>query len=94
MAAGVPCSPVNTIEQAFQEEHTVAREMIAHSDHEYFGKLRTPASPVNVGPKRTEHSRAPKRGEHTVSVLKDLLDLTEEQIAVLKASGAFGSTDA
>ena len=94
MAAGVPCSPVNTIEQAFQEEHTVAREMIAHSDHEYFGKLRTPASPVNVGPKRTEYSRAPKRGEHTISVLKDLLDLTEEQISALKASGAFGSTDA
>lgn len=91
--AGVPCSPVNTIEQAFQEEHTIAREMIAHSEHEYFGKLRTPASPVNVGPKRTEYARAPKRGEHTVSVLKDLLDLTPEQIAALKASGAFGSTD-
>jgi crotonobetainyl-CoA:carnitine CoA-transferase CaiB-like acyl-CoA transferase len=67
--------------------------MIAHSEHEYFGKLRTPASPVNVGPKRQEYSRAPKRGEHTISVLKELLDLTDEQISTLKTTGAFGAAD-
>jgi crotonobetainyl-CoA:carnitine CoA-transferase CaiB-like acyl-CoA transferase len=88
--AGVPSSPVNTIEQAFKEEHTIAREMIAHSEHEYFGKLRTPASPVNVGPKRQTYQRAPKRGEHTISVLKELLDLSDEQIKALEATGAFG----
>jgi crotonobetainyl-CoA:carnitine CoA-transferase CaiB-like acyl-CoA transferase len=88
--AGVPSAPVNTIEQAFKEEHTIAREMIAHSEHEYFGKLRTPASPVNVGPKRQTYQRAPKRGEHTISVLKELLDLTDEQIKALEATGAFG----
>ena len=88
--AGVPSAPVNTIEQAFKEEHTIAREMIAHSEHEYFGKLRTPASPVNVGPKRQTYQRAPKRGEHTISVLKELLNLSDEQISALEATGAFG----
>jgi crotonobetainyl-CoA:carnitine CoA-transferase CaiB-like acyl-CoA transferase len=90
--AGVPSAAVNTVEQAFKEEHTVAREMIAHSEHEYFGKLRTPASPVNVGPKRKTYQRAPKRGEHTISVLKELLDLTDEQISALEATGAFGES--
>jgi crotonobetainyl-CoA:carnitine CoA-transferase CaiB-like acyl-CoA transferase len=66
--------------------------MIAHSEHEYFGKLRTPASPVNVGPKRKTYQRAPKRGEHTISVLKELLDLSDEQIQALQETGAFGET--
>jgi crotonobetainyl-CoA:carnitine CoA-transferase CaiB-like acyl-CoA transferase len=83
---------VNTIEEAFNEEHTIAREMIVHTEHDYFGKLRTPASPVNVGPKRDTYQRAPKRGEHTISVLKELLNLSDEQIQALQETGAFGET--
>jgi crotonobetainyl-CoA:carnitine CoA-transferase CaiB-like acyl-CoA transferase len=90
--AGVPSAPVNTIEEAFKEEHTLARKMIANTEHEVFGHVRTPASPVNVGPKRDTYVRAPKRGEHTINVLKDLLDLTDEQIQALQNSGAFGET--
>ena len=90
--AGVPSAPVNTIEEAFKEEHTLARKMIATTEHEVFGHVRTPASPVNVGPKRDTYVRAPKRGEHTINVLKDLLDLTDEQIQALQNSGAFGET--
>ena len=92
MPAGVPCAAVNTVEEAFNDEHTISRQMIAHTEHEIFGAVRTPASPVNVGPKRTDHTRAPHRGEHTISVLQDLLDLTDDQIAALRSSGAFGES--
>jgi crotonobetainyl-CoA:carnitine CoA-transferase CaiB-like acyl-CoA transferase len=92
VAAGVPCAPVNTIEQAWTEEHTAAREMIAHTDHPKFGDVRAPSSPVNVGPKRTDHTRAPQRGEHTEKVLQDLLGMTDAEFAELTDQGAFGDS--
>jgi crotonobetainyl-CoA:carnitine CoA-transferase CaiB-like acyl-CoA transferase len=65
-AAGVPCAPVNDVEQALTDLHTIARELVISVPHPRFGEVRQLRSPVHVGPRgAVPHHRAPRRGEHT-----------------------------
>lgn len=90
-AASVPCAPVNNVEQALREPHTIARELVISTQHPRFGEVRQVASPVRVGPSRRQHIRAPRRGEHTERVLRDILSYDNDTITRLKAKGAFGN---
>lgn len=89
--AGVPCGPVNTIADALKDSRVVARGMVVETEHERWGRVRSPASPVKVGPARTEHRRAPTRNEHAGRLLKSLLGYSDERCRELAAAGAFGS---
>src|SRR5581483_6923934 len=72
-SAGVPCGPVNDVASAFADPQTAARRLVVETDHPGFGVVRAPASPVRVGPPRTAHRRAPRLGEDTETVMRDLL---------------------
>lgn len=89
-AAGVPCAPVNTIEEALVDEHTSARQMVVRTDHPVWGEVRSLASPVKVGPPPTEHRRAPQRNEDSDYVLRDILGYDNARVAQLEQAGAFG----
>jgi crotonobetainyl-CoA:carnitine CoA-transferase CaiB-like acyl-CoA transferase len=89
-AAGVPCGPVNTVAQALQDEHTVARGLIVETEHPRFGTVRQVRSPVRVGADPPTYLRGPQRGEHTDLVLSELLGYQDQQIGTLAARGAFG----
>ncbi|WP_329052972.1 CoA transferase [Amycolatopsis sp. NBC_01488] len=90
-AAAVPCGPINTVEQALSDDHTQARDMIISTSHPKFGKVAHVNTPVRVGTPRQDHDRAPERGEHTATVLHELLGYGESTLAGLRAAGAFGS---
>ncbi|MFC4002954.1 CaiB/BaiF CoA transferase family protein [Prauserella oleivorans] len=90
-AASIPCAPINSIPQALADEHALAREMVISTEHPVFGTVRQVASPVRVGQARATPRRAPQRGEHTESLLRDLLGYSAEQIAGIRAAGAFGT---
>lgn len=79
-AAGVPCGPVNTIPQALDEPHTLARNMIVEYTHPAFGDVRALASPVKVGDVPPEVRRAPSRNENARDILRDLLHYDDEKI--------------
>ncbi|MBF6331154.1 CaiB/BaiF CoA transferase family protein [Nocardia transvalensis] len=89
--AGIPCGPIHDVPAALADEHTAARELLVTTDHPRYGTLRTPASPVRVGVRARPHRRAPQRGEHTEEILRDLLGYSDDRIAELSASGAFGA---
>jgi crotonobetainyl-CoA:carnitine CoA-transferase CaiB-like acyl-CoA transferase len=89
-AAGVPCGPVNEVGAALADPQTAARGLIARTEHPAFGSASWIASPVRVGEPPAEHRRAPELGEHTETVLRDLLGYDEARIAALRAKGAFG----
>ena len=67
-AAGVPCGPVNTVEQALAHPQTAARELVVRTEHPRFGTVSQLASPVRVGrgapglPARTAPGRGHRRG--------------------------------
>ena len=89
-AAGIPSGPVNTVEQALSDPQTAARKMLVETDHEHWGRVQAPASPVRVGEPRAEHRRAPHRNEDGESILRELLGYDESRSDQLRAAGAFG----
>ncbi|GAC1579437.1 MAG: CaiB/BaiF CoA-transferase family protein [Candidatus Elarobacter sp.] len=88
--AGVPCSPINDVHAALADPQTAARGLVAQTDHPTFGTARWIASPVRVGDVPAEHRRAPQLGEHTESVMRDLLGYDDARIAALREAGAAG----
>ncbi|WJL96769.1 CoA transferase [Microbacterium sp. ET2] len=92
-AAGIPSGPVNTVEQALADDHTIARDLVVETEHPRWGTLRQVASPVRVGSERVEHRRAPTRNEDIDHVLVEIARYTPEQIAAAQAAGAFGAPE-
>ncbi|MCP5060407.1 MAG: CoA transferase [bacterium] len=68
--AGVPCGPVLTIAQVFEDPHVLARGMLAELPHPEIGTFKTTGLPVKLSdtPGRIER-RPPLHGEHTHEVL-------------------------
>jgi len=88
--AGVPCGPVNTVEQAFAEPQTEARGLIVETEHPRFGTVRQPGSPVRVGDEPIPHRRAPLRNEDLEHVTRTLLGYDDARLEALRDAGAFG----
>lgn len=86
---GIPCGPVNRIDQVARDPQVLAREMIVEVPHPRIGKAKVINTPVKLSrtPGKVERP-APDLGEHTEKVLKELLNITEEEIAALKKSAA------
>ncbi len=85
----VPAAPVNNLDRAFAEPPVAEREMIVEYDHPDVGRVRLPGNPIKMsGVGKTISKPAPRLGEHTESVLTELLTLTREQIAILRKKGA------
>jgi len=89
-AAAVPCGAVRTVAEAFEDPHVAARGLILSADHPRYGTIRTIASPVHVGAKQAPPVRAPRRGEHTESVLAEALGYNAQKTNEARTAGAFG----
>jgi crotonobetainyl-CoA:carnitine CoA-transferase CaiB-like acyl-CoA transferase len=88
-AAEVPAAPVNNLEGAFAEPPVAERDMIVEYDHPDVGRVRLPGNPIKLDGAGPAISRpAPRLGEHTDEVLRDLLGLSAERIAALRQQGA------
>jgi crotonobetainyl-CoA:carnitine CoA-transferase CaiB-like acyl-CoA transferase len=87
-AAEVPAAPVNNLDGAFAEPPVAEREMIVEYDHPDVGRVRLPGNPIKFeGMGRTISHPAPRLGEHTDAVLRELLSLPAARIAELRAQG-------
>jgi CoA:oxalate CoA-transferase len=88
-AAAIPCGPVNNIAQAAADPQVQARRMIVDVRHPATGNFRVVNTPVRLSrtPSRVEKG-APVLGEHTREVLRDILEMTDEEISALQAAGA------
>lgn len=87
-AAGVPCSPVNTLDRTFQEPLLLARDMVVEVDHQGEG-VKVVGNPVKLSenvPQR--YDCPPGLGQHTYEVLRDVLNLSDERINELNQKRA------
>ena len=82
--AGVPCAPVNTVKDIFNEPHYRQREEIVEFDHPVIGKIPLTMTPFK--PLRTPLNRAcagPVLGADNIDVLKEYLGMDDEAIEKL-----------
>ncbi|OZF29450.1 CoA transferase [Rhodococcus sp. 14-2483-1-2] len=89
--AGVPTGPINDVEHALTEPHTLARNLVVETEHPVYNTVRQVASPVNFGSEAKQYRRAPRRNEHFDDIVRDQLGYDDERVAKLKAEGAFGT---
>src|SRR5262245_24807470 len=90
LSGSVPCAPVNTMQQALDDEQVRGRDMIVEVAHPRFGVLREVASPIKTEGAISAPSPAPALGEHTDALLRELLHYPPERIAALRAAGVLG----
>jgi crotonobetainyl-CoA:carnitine CoA-transferase CaiB-like acyl-CoA transferase len=88
--AGVPCGPVNSVEEALADPQVADRGGIVEVNHPRFGAVQQLASPLRVADAPQPPRRAPFRGEHTEEVLVGLCGYEREHVSALALRGAIG----
>ena len=87
--AGIPSGLINSIEQVFQHPQVLARNMVVETEHPTAGTLKLAGIPFELS--RTPasvRSAPPLLGEHTESVLTELLGRSAADIEALRQKGA------
>ena len=85
-AAGVPAGPILNIDELLADPHLNARGMIVEIDHPVVGRVKYPGNPIQFSKASPVFNRAPLLGEHTESILKELLQCSEGEIRDVLAS--------
>jgi formyl-CoA transferase len=84
-AAGVPCGPINNIDQVFENPQVKARGIKVEIPHELAGKVSQVASPMRFSETPIEYRAAPPTlGQHNEYVLGDLLGMQADAIEGLR----------
>jgi crotonobetainyl-CoA:carnitine CoA-transferase CaiB-like acyl-CoA transferase len=82
---GVPCGPINTIEQAFAEPRALSQQLAMRLPHETGVGAPSVRNPLNMSGMTDGPLEAPPTlGQHTHAVLQDLLGTPDETIAALR----------
>ena len=86
--AGIPCGPINNLEQVLNEPQVLAREMVVDVDVPVAGPTKVTGVPIKLsetpGAVRTP---PPTLGQHTEEVLESVLGMDEEQRNALRDEG-------
>ncbi len=88
---GVPSGPVYNAEDVFQDPHIAARNMLVTVDDPIAGPRTYARSPLHLSSApEIPTEPAPQLGEHTRTILRDLLEYDETEIDRLQDLGAIG----
>jgi len=83
--AGVPCGPINTLEQVFEDPQVRHRELKVEAPHPLAGSVPMVRTPIRFSATPIEHHVPPPLlGEHTDEILGKLLRMSAEEIAGLR----------
>jgi len=85
-AQGIPCGPINSIDQVFANPQVRHRGMQFELQHPVAGKVASVANPIRFSETPVTYDKAPPMlGQHTEAVLSELLKLDPKQIKQLRA---------
>lgn len=83
-AEGVPCGPINNIDQVFADPQIVAREMAVKVPEARAGEVTLTANPIKFSRTPISYEMAPPQlGSHTGAILKNSLGYSDSEIAEL-----------
>jgi crotonobetainyl-CoA:carnitine CoA-transferase CaiB-like acyl-CoA transferase len=89
-SVGIPCGPINTIGEAFEDEQVKHLAMTKRASHDELGDIDLLRSPINLSSYEhgTKFERpGPELGEHSEEILKQL-NYSDEKIDQLRQCGA------
>ena len=87
-AAGVPCGPINNLQEVFENEQVQARGVQISVPHPSAGAMKLVASPMRLSETPVEVRLAPPTlGQHTDEILRDCLYLDSHAIMSLHQKG-------
>lgn len=87
-AKGVPCGPINTIDQVFADPQVIHRGLRRNLPHTAAGTVPQVANPIRYSRTPIEYRHGPPvLGEHTTSILANDLGLDAGRIAELQRKG-------
>jgi formyl-CoA transferase len=85
--AGIPCGPINTLSDVFEDPQVLARDMKIELDHPVAGTVDLVGSPMVLSKTPVEYRRAPPLlGEHTDAILREI-GHSDDAIATLRNQG-------
>lgn len=88
-AAGVPCGPINELDEVFDNEQVIARGMQVELPHPCGAPVKLVRNPIRMSRTPPEARTAPPLlGAQTDDVLREWLGYDEEAIAALRAKQA------
>jgi crotonobetainyl-CoA:carnitine CoA-transferase CaiB-like acyl-CoA transferase len=84
----IGCGPINKLAEVFADPHVRARGVEVTMQHSSGADVKVIANPVRLSETPADYRFPPPLlGEHTEEVLEDLLDISAEDYAALKAKG-------
>jgi crotonobetainyl-CoA:carnitine CoA-transferase CaiB-like acyl-CoA transferase len=87
-AEGVPCGPINTVAQVFEDPQVRHRGVARKVPHADAGDIASVANPIRMSESPVSYRLGPPvLGEHTAMVLKESLHLDDAALDRLKLQG-------
>jgi formyl-CoA transferase len=87
--AGIPCGPINTVDQVFEHPQIQHRNMVVEVPHPTAGSVRVVGPPVIMSDTPAQvRSHPPLLGEQTDEILRGRIGLSNDEIARLRSEGA------
>lgn len=86
--AGVPCGPINSLDQVCKDEHAVQRGLFFEMPHPVAGKVPQVASPYRFSETPVQyHLPPPTLGQHTHEILRGHLKFSADELQALSDKG-------
>jgi crotonobetainyl-CoA:carnitine CoA-transferase CaiB-like acyl-CoA transferase len=93
LANDIPVGAINNLSQIADHPQVQARHALVETEHPTAGKLRVVGTPVRLSKTPAElRMPAPMHGQHTHEVLREILDMSADEIAALDAAGVLGKS--
>ena len=86
--AKVPCGAINRLDEVFTDPHVQARNLVDHWTHPQQPDLRLVGSPIRMSKTPVRKDLCPPQlGQHTDSILSELLAQSPEAVQALRDKG-------
>jgi crotonobetainyl-CoA:carnitine CoA-transferase CaiB-like acyl-CoA transferase len=84
LAEGLPCGPIQNSEDVANCPHVAQRQIFVDLPEPVVGHVRVVGSPFKMIDSQPVYSAVPRLGEHTSSVLQEVLGYTDEDLTKLR----------
>ncbi len=86
--AGVPCGPINNLDEVFDNPQVVSRGLRVDLPHPSGATAKLVGSPMRLSATPPTYPAAPPLlGQHTGAILRDVLNYSDDQIQTLRNQG-------